>query len=127
MLCQLCRKGESVNQLLFYTNEVLQKNDEMLKMFHKRMEQKADFYTDIKPFVERIDDLAVNWKKEAVEWVHAERPRFIHVIQIEQTYENLQRNALECFMSHAKVRRFLETHKAIAYVLNNIIDEVNSM
>ncbi|UOY93432.1 YppE family protein [Ectobacillus sp. JY-23] len=114
-----------MSQLLFYTNEVFQKNEEILKIFYKRMEQTADFYTDIKPFVEQTDELVKKWKKEAVEWVRAEKPRFIHIIQIEQAYENLQRNALECFMPHTKVRRFLETHRAIAYVLNNIIDEVN--
>ena len=38
-------------------------------------------------------------------------------------YDNLQTNVLQCFVNKGKGKRFFETHQAISYTLQNIIEQ----
>ena len=40
-------------------------------------------------------------------------------------YDNLQTNVLQCFVNKGKGKRFFETHQAISYTLQNIIEQSN--
>ncbi|MGE1024114.1 DUF1798 family protein, partial [Bacillus sp. GMs2/2] len=52
-----------------------------------------------------------------------EKPKYIHVQQIDQVYDNLQTNVLQCFVNKGKGKRFFETHQAISYTLQNIVEQ----
>lgn len=109
-------------ELLELTAQLLAWNEHTMQIFQKRTERETDFYTEVKPFVEKLDAAAEKWKETAELWISEEKPKYIHSVQIQQTYDNLQRSAVECFMPQTKEKRFNETHQAIEYVLNSILE-----
>ncbi len=62
-----------------------------------------------------VDEELKVWKELAYEWIKEEKPKYIHVQQIDQVYDNLQTNVLQCFVNKGKGKRFFETHQAISY------------
>ncbi|MFD3446069.1 YppE family protein [Microbacteriaceae bacterium 4G12] len=115
----------TAHNLVFLTETLLAWNDRTLEKMQEQTEtSNVDFFAEIKPFVEQIDIALEEWKDAALTWIVQEKPRYIHRLQVEQTYENLKQNALQCFASQVKKKRFKETHQAVAYVLHRILDEL---
>ena len=44
-----------------------------------------DFYKDMKPFVDMVDEELKVWKELAYEWIKEEKPKYIHVQQIDHS------------------------------------------
>ncbi|KFN03934.1 DUF1798 family protein [Bacillus clarus] len=107
--------------LMKSSEKLIQYNDETI--IKKREAGEFDFYKDMKPFVDMVDQELESWKELAYEWIKEEKPKYIHVQQIDQVYENLQNNALQCFVNKGKGKRFFETHQAILYTLQNVIEQ----
>ncbi|MGR3777648.1 YppE family protein [Bacillus paramycoides] len=107
--------------LIQSSEKLMQYNDEA--NVKKREVDEYDFYKDMKPFVDTVDEELELWKDLAYRWIKKERPKYIHVQQIDQVYDNLQTNVLQCFVNKGKGKRFFETHQAISYTLQNIIEQ----
>ncbi|MDM5427008.1 YppE family protein [Bacillus mycoides] len=107
--------------LIQSSEKLMQYNDEA--NVKKREMAEYDFYKDMKPFVDIVDAELEMWKELAYRWIKEERPKYIHVQQIDQVYDNLQTNVLQCFVNKGKGKRFFETHQAISYTLQNIVDQ----
>ncbi|WJE26402.1 YppE family protein [Bacillus cereus] len=107
--------------LIRSSEKLMQYNDEA--NVKKREMAEYDFYKDMKPFVDIVDAELEMWKELAYRWIKEERPKYIHVQQIDQVYDNLQTNVLQCFVNKGKGKRFFETHQAISYTLQNIVDQ----
>ncbi len=108
---------QSSEKLMQHNNEANVKKREMIEY---------DFYKDMKPFVDMVDEELKVWKELAYEWIKEEKPKYIHVQQIDQVYDNLQTNVLQCFVNKGKGKRFFETHQAISYTLQNIIEQLSN-
>ena len=109
-------------------NEALIQSSEKLMQYNneanvKRELTEYDFYKDMKPFVDMVDEELKKWKELAYKWIKEEKPKYIHVQQIDQVYDNLQTNVLQCFVNKGKGKRFFETHQAISYTLQNIVEQ----
>ncbi|MBK5425496.1 YppE family protein [Bacillus sp. TH30] len=107
--------------LIQSSEKLMQYNDEA--NVKKREMAEYDFYKDMKPFVDIVDAELEMWKELAYRWIKEERPKYIHAQQIDQVYDNLQTNVLQCFVNKGKGKRFFETHQAISYTLQNIVDQ----
>ncbi|MBE7103137.1 DUF1798 family protein [Bacillus cereus] len=107
--------------LIQSSEKLMQYNDEA--NVKKREIDEYDFYKDMKPFVDMVDEELEVWKELAYSWIKEESPKYIHVQQIDQVYDNLQTNALQCFVNRGKGKRFFETYQAISYTLQNIVDQ----
>ncbi|MCU5579770.1 YppE family protein [Bacillus toyonensis] len=105
---------QSSGKLMQYNNEANVKKREIIEY---------DFYKDMKPFVDIVDEELKVWKELAYTWIKEEKPKYIHVQQIDQVYDNLQTNVLQCFVNKGKGKRFFETHQAISYTLQNIVEQ----
>ncbi|KEK22712.1 YppE family protein [Bacillus gaemokensis] len=102
------------------SRKLIEYNDETI--IKKRENKEFDFYKDMQPFVNMVDQELEVWKGLAYQWIKQEKPKYVHLQQIDQVYENLQNNALQCFVSKGNGKRFYETHQAILYTLQNIIE-----
>lgn len=107
--------------LIQSSKKLIHYNDEMIRK--KRENKEFDFYKDMKPFVNVVDQELEVWKELAFDWIEQEKPKYIHVQQIDQVYENLQKNALQCFVNKGNSKRFYETNQAILYTLQNIVEQ----
>ncbi|PEZ05694.1 hypothetical protein CN326_12635 [Bacillus sp. AFS018417] len=109
--------------LIEVTKKIIEYNDETIIKKRESEELEFDFYHDIKPFVSLVDKGLEEWKQLALEWLYQVKPKYIHVQQIEQVCTNLQSNSLQCFAQKMNGKRFYETHQAIHYTLQNILEQ----
>jgi hypothetical protein len=110
-----------------YTLQLMQYNENILRKFEETLqseEETIDFYCEMKPFVDGLDELAEKWKAAAEAWIAKERPKYIHLNQVEQTYDNIKNNALQAFSKKTKEKRFKQTFQAVKYVLESIQEEL---
>ena len=83
-------------------NEALIQSSEKLMQYNneanvKRELTEYDFYKDMKPFVDMVDEELKKWKELAYTWIKEEKPKYIHVQQIDQytiIYKRMCCNAL---------------------------------
>ncbi|MGG2092845.1 YppE family protein [Bacillus sp. S13(2024)] len=109
--------------LIEVTKKIIKYNDETIIKKRESEELEFDFYHDIKPFVSLVDEGLEEWKQLAIDWLYRAKPKYIHVQQIEQVCTNLQSNSLQCFAQKMNGKRFYETHQAIHYTLQNILEQ----
>ncbi|WP_369900329.1 YppE family protein [Bacillus manliponensis] len=113
-------------KLVQITEQLIKYNDETIEMKQERqkdIDREVDFYKEIKPFVNKVDEALEEWKGLALDWIRSEKPKYIHLAQVEQVYDNLQNNALQCFAKRTNKKRFHETHQAILYTLQSVVNQ----
>ncbi|MEH7224326.1 YppE family protein [Bacillus sp. JJ1566] len=84
----------------------------------------ADFYQEVKPFVDDTMEIADSWRELAIEWIKKEFPKNLHPNQIDATHENIQHISIQSFYRDTKVKRFKNMYESIQYVLDNILEKV---
>lgn len=84
----------------------------------------TDFYGEVKPFADRVQQLIDQWRPLAESWVKNRRPKYVYPIQIKDTYDNLAIVCVTAFQADTRRRRFFETVKSVDYVLDNILDQL---
>lgn len=72
-----------------------------------------DFYGEVKPFADAVQQLVDDWRPLALAWIKEKRPHYLFPQQIDDTSENLTIIAVTAFQKDTRRRRFLETIKAI--------------
>ncbi|RYM06351.1 DUF1798 family protein [Sporolactobacillus sp. THM7-7] len=85
----------------------------------------TDFYGEVKPFADGMQEMIDEWRPLATKWVNSRKPRYVYPIQIKDTYDNLSIVCVTAFQKDTRRRRFFETIKAIDYVLDNIVEQLN--
>ncbi|WKB37168.1 YppE family protein [Terrilactibacillus sp. S3-3] len=80
----------------------------------------TNFYEEVKPFADDVQQLVDDWKPLALAWIKERRPQYLFPQQINDTSDNLTIIAVTAFQKDTRRRRFLETIKSIDYVLNSI-------
>ncbi|MCK6257471.1 YppE family protein [Fictibacillus sp. KIGAM418] len=117
---------DRLNQL---TRELLDANREAFDQYienTKKEGYEVDFYGEVKPFTDRIRAMAEEWKNLSLPWVAANQPKYIHVNQINDTFDNLQFIAVFAFQPDTKEKRFTEMVKSIDYVLSTMLERLHS-
>ncbi|WP_216829201.1 YppE family protein [Alkalihalobacterium elongatum] len=84
----------------------------------------ADFYTEVKPFADRIFITANEWKELAEQWVKVYRPKYIYTMQLTNAYDQLLETSVAAFQKDTKSKRFKDTIKSIDYILDTIIIQI---
>lgn len=107
-------------QLIHYNNEAFKQYTEITR----HSDEAADFYKIVKPFVDKVNKCADEWKDLVLVWIKESKPKYIHPINIESTFENLMISSVQAFQKDTRQRRFNEMIQSIDYILNHIIDEL---
>lgn len=119
--------NENERRLNRLTRALLSINKEAGNQFSERTMAdgyEIDFYGEVKPFADRTKRIADEWKPLAARWVRSRQPKYIYPIQIKDTYDNLMIVSVTAFQKDTRRRRFIETVKAIDYVLENMLDRL---
>ncbi|WP_158211611.1 YppE family protein [Alkalihalobacterium alkalinitrilicum] len=84
----------------------------------------ADFYTDVKPFADRVYVLANKWKPLAETWVKEYSPKYVYFMQLTNAYDQLLETSIAAFQKDTKSKRFIDTIKSIDYILDTILIQI---
>ncbi|GGL48075.1 YppE family protein [Sporolactobacillus putidus] len=120
-------REEESSRLKQLTAELKEKNREAYEQFVSRTSRpgyKNDFYGEVKPFADRVQLLIDAWRPLAEDWVSSKKPKYVFPIQIKDTYDNLAIVCVTAFQTDTRRRRFIETIKAVDYVLENILGQI---
>ncbi|MDN4522858.1 YppE family protein [Fictibacillus fluitans] len=92
----------------------------------KKEGYEVDFYGQVKPFADEIRSLTEEWKPLALKWVENNRPKYVHLPQINDTFDNLNFIAVFAFQLDTREKRFTEMIKSIDYVLSTLLERLHS-
>lgn len=106
------------------TDKLLAYNKQAAEQFSKTKSEKdytADFYNEVKPFADEVQNIALKWKKLTLQWLSKKNIKYLYPQQIEAAYENLLIVSIKAFQKDTRPKRFHEMIKSIDFVLNAII------
>lgn len=86
----------------------------------------TDFQRDVKPFADRYQAIINQWQPLVEGWVENRKPKYVFPVLIKDTCENLSIVIVTAFQKDTRKRRFIETIKAIDYVLDNVLDQLDA-
>jgi hypothetical protein len=91
----------------------------------KREGYEVDFYGKVKPFADHVTRLLEEWQPLVMEWLKWKKPKYVFVPQILDTVDNLTIVSVTAFQKDTRRLRFLNTIKAIDYVLEAILEQIS--
>jgi hypothetical protein len=103
----------------------IEKAYKIFKTETKTRETDADFYSEVKPFADRVHDRVGEWEPLAREWVIANKPKYLYPIQIKTAAENIGYLGIYVFQRKMKDKRITEMVKSVLYVLKQIEDHLS--
>lgn len=84
----------------------------------------ADFSTELKPFVDKVHQVAEEWQELAWKWVLKNSPRHLFYQQIEACAENIKQISTEAFYPTTDTRRFKQYRNSVHYILEKLRSEL---
>lgn len=87
----------------------------------REREDEYDFFTTVKPEADRIHSYTEDWVKETKMWIKEKGPKYIHANQIDETAENINLIAVQCFFKNTSKKRFFDMCQSVTYVLEDVI------
>ncbi|MFV8828319.1 YppE family protein [Alkalihalobacterium sp. APHAB7] len=118
---------EEINKLIELTKQLREFNDtsrEQYTTYTIKEGFTADFYTDVKPFADRVFMTANKWRELAEQWVREYRPTYVYPMQLSNAYDQLLETSVAAFQKDTKSKRFKDTIKSIDYILDTILIQI---
>ncbi len=118
-MADIPKLAELTKELLHYLKET----DEIFQEV-KRKGEKRNFYTEVKPYCDRLHGIVSRWKDLAAEWQQEAKPKNIFPVQIENTAENFNTIAVQAFYPETSYKRFKHHVSSIHYILEKMLAEL---
>jgi hypothetical protein len=112
--------------LINTTEQLLDCNDFAVETYQKARERgnSADFFKDVKPFADKVQQLCGEWLPESISWLESASPKHLHSIQLKNTAENIQMVSVRCFYAETSLKQFKSHTGSIRYVLSRLLEEM---
>lgn len=118
---------DNTKELYELTLQLYHYNKEAFDNFHhcRSTGQKGDFYTEVKPFADKVKDCCDKWEPAATIWTIKNKPKNIYPMQIKNTAENVQMVSVRAFFPESSLTKFNSHIQSIEFVLSRLLDELN--
>jgi hypothetical protein len=83
-----------------------------------------DFYSEVKPHVEEVDEVLKEWVINVKEWMKEDPFDYLFPQQIDQTASNLADVALQAFYPKTSYKRFKSHVQSVSFILDNVWSEI---
>jgi hypothetical protein len=110
-----------------YLIELSEKLREKLEFAHRRFQfskqegVRGDFDGDVKPFADDVKVTADSWRDSASVWVKQNKPKNLHVDQIETAANYLEVISIQAFFPETSKKRFLDQIQSVEFILKSLI------
>ncbi|HLU23723.1 MAG TPA: YppE family protein [Bacillaceae bacterium] len=117
----------NIDELKLYTSELYQLNEQANEIFikSKKTGEKGDFYTQVKPFADKIKEICDVWEPAATNWIMIHKPKNLYPMQIKNTAENIQMVSIRAFFPDTSLKRFNDHIQSNQYILKRFLDILN--
>ena len=108
---------EKSERLLIVCDECLQRHEMM-----RELDREPDFYNEVKPYSDVQFILLEEWKEEMTVFIAKERPKYIHLQQIQSLDEMMKQFIVQSFYQKTGKKRFVQSIQSARYTLRTILD-----
>jgi hypothetical protein len=116
-------EGHTMNELLSNkTEELISLLEDAKEKFASRGEGAPDFFSEVKPFADKVRDVCDEWLPLAEKFAQRTRANYIHVSQLSAAAENLQSLSISALQPDMRERRFKDLSSSVEYVLHQLRD-----
>ena len=78
---------------------------------------KGDFFKEVKPFADEVQEISERWRKEATIWIMKTRPRNLNENQIDSAAEQIEMISVQSFFPETSRTRFINYLQSVRFVL----------
>ncbi|QFT89356.1 hypothetical protein FIU87_11925 [Bacillus sp. THAF10] len=116
------------NELISITEKLCTFINKIEMCFEKTQQRKEepDFFATVKPFADDVYQTVKAWEDASKKWITSQRPKNIHIQQIDSTVENINMVSVQCFYPDTKSKRFKGMIQSIHYVLEDILNKAKA-
>ncbi|MHC0035763.1 YppE family protein [Pseudoneobacillus sp. C159] len=83
--------------------------------------KEGDFYSEVKPFAERVKLLLDQWSSLAVNYIQLEKPTYLNENQLHTTYDHIEKISIQCFYPKTSRKIFLNSLRSAQFVLESVM------
>lgn len=115
-------------EIALLTEKLLNYNRLFLKNYQEAREKgvKKDFHEVIKPFADEVKSVNEEWRGAMRSWLKESPHKYLHVKQIETTFEHIELQSIQSFFPETSRSRFLNTNRTVEYFLLEIVKELGN-
>ncbi|MCM3743052.1 YppE family protein [Sporosarcina luteola] len=110
---------EKTERLLSVCEECLERLPAM-----RELDREPDFFTEVKPYADTNHRLLDEWTEEIKTLIREERPKYIHLPQIESLNESMKQFIVQSFYAKTGKKRFVLSINSATYTLRTVLDEL---
>lgn len=112
--------------LLELTRKLMEECDASRNRFLKMRELGAtpNFFEEVKPYADEIHQLLIDWKELAIQWIEEHRPKYIHVQQIQNVVESMDKFVVESFYKETSKKRFFQSVHSVSFILSTLLRDL---
>ncbi|QHZ47386.1 YppE family protein [Bacillus sp. NSP9.1] len=112
--------------LLEKTRELIALAKEAEARYQKGREEGAehDFFSVVKPSVERSEQAVKSWLQESLSYIKAYRPKYLYEEQLRAVEENLNEIVLQSYFGKIHKKRFKDLAESVLYTLKHLEDDI---
>ncbi|SDI27862.1 DUF1798 family protein [Natribacillus halophilus] len=109
-------------------SERLRKDMEKANQYREAVDrgEKFSFHEEIVPFVDDVQGRAEVWRSNVQTFLSEHTLVVLHPNQVEHTYENMYVLATDSFHPHVQEQRYQERMQAVEYILNIVLEEIDT-
>lgn len=86
----------------------------------REQDRAPDFYKEVRPYIQSMDQLLTEWKEESLQWIAEGKPQHIHPIQINSVYDSMKQFLVQSFYKETGLKRFIESIRTTQYTLTTM-------
>ncbi|WP_252503409.1 YppE family protein [Sporosarcina sp. Marseille-Q4943] len=110
---------EKTERLLSVCEECLERLPAM-----RELDREPDFYIEVKPYADINHKLLDEWTEEIRTLIREERPKYVHLHQIESLNESMKQFIVQSFYPKTGKKRFVLSINSATYTLRTVLDEL---
>lgn len=84
-------------------------------------EYEPDFFTEVKPYADELQDKLVRWKQLSQEYIFKNRPKHIHMVQINNASDAFEQFVVQSFYIKTSKKRFFQSIQSVKYTCETFL------
>ncbi|WP_339250047.1 YppE family protein [Sporosarcina sp. FSL W8-0480] len=92
----------------------------------RETEREPDFFTEVKPYADENHKLLDEWTEEMKEYIRTEKPRYVHIQQIDSLNDSMKQFIVQSFYAKTGKKRFVLSINSATYTLKTVLEALQS-
>ena len=86
-----------------------------------------DFFTEVKPYADRIHNMLLEWQQQAEQFIMRARPKYVHEVQIANAVEQIDQFVVQSFYIKTSKKRLYQSIQAAKYTCETLLSALREV